>query len=319
MKKVQKPKGLLHPKNLHQGSYPLVELSATLPELKEFLFTNTFGTLTLDFSDAKAVKCLNLALLKHYYDIDFWEIPDGFLCPPIPGRADYIHYLADLLSQSNGNTLPKRARVLDIGIGANLIYAILGSRIYNWDFVGSEINPLALDSASEILRKNGGIKEKIKLRFQPNQEKILSGIILSEEFFDLTLCNPPFHDSAESARNANLRKINGLKANKRSVLKPDFNFGGQDEELWTSGGEIEFIRKMIIESSAFKNQVFWFTCLVSKAENLPVVQKLLENSGCTSFKQIPMSQGNKLCRFIAWTYLNQKQQDSWKKYRWDLK
>ena len=132
----------------------------------------------------------------------------------------------------------------------------------------------------------------------------------------MILCNPPFHDSAESANESNLRKLNGLKRNKRSDLKPKLNFGGQDEELWTSGGEIEFIRKMIFESMNFKNQVFWFTCLISKAENLPVLLKLLENSGCTFFKLIPMSQGNKLSRFIAWTFLNQKQQDSWKKYRW---
>jgi 23S rRNA (adenine1618-N6)-methyltransferase len=316
MKKFQKTKGLLHPRNLHQGNYPLEELSITLPELKGFLFTNDYGTLTLDFSNAKAVKCINQALLKQYYEINYWDIPEGFLCPPIPGRADYIHYLADLLSQSNGNKLPKRVQILDIGTGANLIYPILGSKIYNWDFIGSEINPLALEVASEILRKNLSLQEKIKLRYQANPENIFEGIIQSEEFFDLCLCNPPFHDSAESARNSNLKKLNGLIGNKRAVLKQELNFGGQAEELWTAGGEIEFIRRMIFESIKFKNQIYWFTCLVSKAENMHVLQKQLENSACTSSKVIPMSQGNKQSRFITWTFLNQKQQESWKKYRW---
>jgi 23S rRNA (adenine1618-N6)-methyltransferase len=31
---------------------------------------------------------------------------NNYLCPPIPGRADYIHYIADLLASNNG-IIPK--------------------------------------------------------------------------------------------------------------------------------------------------------------------------------------------------------------------
>jgi 23S rRNA (adenine1618-N6)-methyltransferase len=39
--------------------------------------------------------------------------------PPIPGRADYIHQIADLLATCNKKVVPTGAdiRILDIGVG----------------------------------------------------------------------------------------------------------------------------------------------------------------------------------------------------------
>ncbi len=306
----------LHPRNLHQGRYDLEALSLTLPELKGFIFTNEFGNQTLDFSNPEAVKALNRALLTHYYQVGFWDIPDGFLCPPIPGRADYIHYLADLLAQSKGGKLPKgdKIRVLDIGTGANLIYPIIGKVSYGWQFVGSELNPKALESAQHILSQNPGLAAGIELRHQPDSGNIFSGILLPEEFFDLTLCNPPFHESAAAALEGSQRKVRNLSG--KSSKEPKLNFGGQASELWTEGGELEFIRKMIRESLNFKSQVFWFSTLVSKEINLKPISELLQKVGVSQQKTIGMAQGNKQSRFVAWTFLNPRQQEAWKKYRW---
>ena len=313
---IVKIENKLHPRNLHQGRYDLEALSETLPELKSFLFTNDYGNLTLDFANPKAVKSLNQALLKHFYQVDFWDIPDGFLCPPIPGRADYIHHLADLLAQSNGGRSPKSAKinVLDIGTGANLIYPILGNSIYDWNFVGSELNPKAIKSAEQILVKNPQFQGKIELRPQPDSSKIFSNIIQPEEFFDLTLCNPPFHESAQAAQQGSQRKVRNLTG--KPVAKAELNFGGQAAELWTEGGELAFIRKMIAESLLFKNQVFWFTTLVSKSEHLKSIQIELQKVGVAEQKIIEMAQGNKKSRLVAWTFLTEKQQASWKTYRW---
>ncbi|MBC6365721.1 23S rRNA (adenine(1618)-N(6))-methyltransferase RlmF [Algoriphagus sp. AK58] len=306
----------LHPRNLHQGRYDLEALSETLPELKSFLFTNEYGNLTLDFANPKAVKALNQALLKHFYQVAFWDIPDGFLCPPIPGRADYIYHLADLLAQSNGGRSPKSAKinVLDIGTGANLIYPILGNAIYDWSFVGSELSPKAIESAKQILAKNPLFQGKIELRPQPDSSRIFFNIIQSEEFFDLTLCNPPFHESAHAAQEGSQRKVRNLTG--KPVAKAELNFGGQAAELWTEGGELVFIRKMIAESLHFKNHVFWFTTLVSKSENLKPIQNQLQKVGVTDQKVIEMAQGNKKSRLVAWTFLTEKQQAAWKTYRW---
>ncbi|MCV6022274.1 RlmF-related methyltransferase, partial [Escherichia coli] len=67
------------------------------PALESFVIKNPKGEDSINFSDPNAVKILNKALLTAYYDIDFWDIPEHYLCPPIPGRADYIHRVAELL------------------------------------------------------------------------------------------------------------------------------------------------------------------------------------------------------------------------------
>lgn len=301
MKKQESPK--LHPRNIHQGRYDLEALSEKLPELKEFVFINPYGNQSLDFSNPRAVKTLNAALLKAHYQVEYWDIPSGFLCPPIPGRADYIHYLADLLGHSHGGKIPSGpgVRVLDVGTGANLIYPILGSSIYGWSFVGSESNPKATQAALQILEKNPALRLKVELRRQPDSSAIFSKIIQSGEFFDLTLCNPPFHESAEAAQEGSRRKVKNLSG--KYVDKAALNFGGQAAELWTPGGELSFIRKMIEESRQFKDQVFWFTSLVSKAENLKPIQKHLLHLEVSSHQIVEMAQGNKKSRFVAWTYL----------------
>ena len=314
MKKKDSPK--LHPRNIHQGRYELDQLMEVEEKLREYVFINPFGNQSIDFSDPLAVKALNSALLKKYYQIDFWDIPEGFLCPPIPGRADYIHYLADLLGEKNAGKIPTGSKIkaLDIGTGANLIYPLIGSSVFGWSFVGSELNPLALDVAQEILDKNKRLLQLFELRRQESSEKIFRGIIQKGEFFDLTLCNPPFHESEEAAQEGSLRKVRNLTGSSYSQAK--LNFGGQAAELWTKGGELAFIQNMIRESVAFRSQVFWFTTLVSKSENLPQILKSLSQVGIREQKIKEMAQGNKISRFVAWTFLDSNQQKAWATYRW---
>ena len=84
-----------------------------------------------------------------------WEIPKGYLCPPIPGRADYIHHISDLLASSNNGIIPKdKVRGLDVGVGANCIYPIIGSSIYDWNFVGSDIEIESINSVENIINSN---------------------------------------------------------------------------------------------------------------------------------------------------------------------
>jgi 23S rRNA (adenine1618-N6)-methyltransferase len=127
------------------------------------------------------------------------------------------------------------------------------------------------------------------------------------------MCNPPFHSSLEEALSGNKRKIKGLKHNqiKRSGKQQAFpsnkhtaklNFGGQNNELWCSGGELRFVSDMIKESATVKTQVGLFTCLVSKSANLQALIEQLEKIQATYIKQVAMHQGNKTSRFIAWSF-----------------
>ena len=301
----------LHPRNFHNNRYDFKELIKTKPELKEFVKPNKYGDISIDFSNPQAVIFLNKALLEHFYSIKNYIIPDGYLCPPIPGRADYIHHIADLLAISNNGIIPKGKAVkgLDVGIGANGIYAIIGSSVYDWDFVGSDIEIESIKSVENIVNSNESLKGKIECRLQTNPENIFTGIINKDDFFDFTLCNPPFHKSLKDAMEGNKRKVQNLT--KEKTAKNALNFGGKNNELWCKGGEITFIKNMIKESLEFKNNSLWFTTLVSKKENLPFIYKALEDIKAVEIKTIDMSQGQKITRIVAWTFLNKEEQKSW--------
>ncbi|TDN64801.1 23S rRNA (adenine(1618)-N(6))-methyltransferase RlmF [Scandinavium goeteborgense] len=296
--KAQKPG--LHPRNRHHDRYDLPALCKDTPALAAFIVSNPAGEQTINFADPDAVKTLNQALLAHFYQVKAWNIPEGFLCPPVPGRADYMHHLADLLTEANGS-LPQNASVLDIGTGANLIYPLIGSHEYGWRFTGTEVSAEALTAAQAIIDANPGMSRQIRLRRQKDEHAILAGMIHKNEFFEAMVCNPPFHDSAESAREGNERKRRNLGQQKHDTL----NFGGQNQELWCEGGEVAFIRKMIAESREYGRQVMWFTSLVSRGDNLPMLYSALTEAGAVKVVKKEMAQGQKQSRFIAWTFLDE--------------
>jgi 23S rRNA (adenine1618-N6)-methyltransferase len=278
MSKVKKPieKKPLHIRNKNRERYDLQALNIAIPDLKAHVKPNLHGEDTVDFSNPIAVKLLNKALLSHYYGIKNWNFPDENLCPPIPGRADYIHYVADLLAESNFGLIPKGEKIkgLDIGVGANCIYPIIGVIEYDWRFIGSDIDPISIESAEQIAAANTSLKDKIECRLQENPSDALYGILNREDEIDFTVCNPPFHASAEEAAQGTLRKIKNLTGKKDK--NPELNFAGISTELICDGGELKFITNLIRESKKFGKNCFWFTTLVSKKSNLTAIYKALK-------------------------------------------
>ncbi|MEZ8426732.1 23S rRNA (adenine(1618)-N(6))-methyltransferase RlmF [Vibrio cyclitrophicus] len=332
---AEKPQGGLHPRNQHTGRYDFDLLVAALPELKEHLIKNPVGEDTVNFSDPLAVKLLNKALLAHHYGVKHWDIPAGYLCPPIPGRADYIHRVADLLN-SDGQGEPYNhasVKALDIGVGANCIYPIIGATEYKWRCTGTDVDPVSVKTANFIAESNANLKGKIRTRLQADSESIFKGVIKDNERYDVTICNPPFHSSLEEAEKGSQRKLDNLAANrakkagqsfkpetnKKSVKldkstkqeKPTLNFGGQKSELWCPGGEAAFIMKMARESQLFATQVLWFTTLISKKDNIDMVRSELGKLRAKQVKVVEMSQGQKVSRFIAWTFMDDEQRQEW--------
>ncbi len=307
----------LHPRNRHRDRYDFPALISTHPALKPFVSENKWGDESVDFADPDAVKTLNQALLRHYYGIAHWDIPAGYLCPPIPGRSDYIHYLADLLAQSNNGVIPgdKRVAVLDIGIGANCIYPIIGLKEYGWRFTGSEIDPVSLNAAKMIIAMNPTLKNSVRLRQQKRPDAILEGIISVTDIFDAVICNPPFHGSAEEALASTRRKLHKLGKADLSD-NPVQNFGGKNNELWCEGGELTFVSMMARESVSKAGNCLWFTSLISKSTTLPPLYELLEGLGAADIRTINMAQGQKISRMIAWTFQNPQQQAEWAAKRW---
>jgi 23S rRNA (adenine1618-N6)-methyltransferase len=289
----------LHPRNPHQGRYNLAQLSLGHAPLQSHLVLTPAGEQSINFSDPVAVQALNAALLKHYYQINYWQLPPGYLCPPIPGRADYMHYAADLLADSNGVPTGKQINLLDIGCGANLIYPIIANRSYGWRCVGTDIDALALKAAQLIIDSNSQLNGQISLRRQTDSSKLFHGIIKAGEYFQLTVCNPPFYGSAAEAAAANQRKRNNLKLADSPQQR---NFAGQQHELWCPGGELAFIQKMITESVDFASQVGWFTSLVSQQSHLKVLDAAAHQAGAVAVKQLKMQQGQKSSHLLAWRF-----------------
>jgi 23S rRNA (adenine1618-N6)-methyltransferase len=264
------------------------------------------------------VKALNCALLKRFYGVSKWDVPAGYLCPPIPGRADYLHHLADLLGSSNGGVVPhgEEIRVLDVGVGANCIYPLIGHGEYGWSFVGSDVDSTAIASAKQIVAWNDKLQNVIEIRQQLSSKNILSGLLIGEEVFDASMCNPPFHASLAEAQAGTRRKWNNLGMGAGKTQPPNLNFGGKESELCFPGGEAGFVRLMIDESARIGTRVFWFSTLISKEATLPGVYAALKKANVFEWKTLEMSQGQKKSRVVAWTFLNEKQREEWRKRRW---
>ena len=316
MAQKENKKGL-HKRNPHNNRYDFPELIKSFPQLGDYVFENKHGDLSVDFANAQAVLNLNKALLAHFYGIKEYSIPEGYLCPPIPGRADYIHYIADLLAENTKGVVPTGSKIkgLDIGIGSNCIYPIIGNSVYGWEFVGSDIEQESIESSQNIVDSNPSLKGKVECRLQLNHDSIFTGIIKEDDRFDFTLCNPPFHKTQEAAIAGNKRKISNLT--KQVVDKASLNFGGKSNELWCKGGEVAFIKAMMRQSKKYAKNCFWFTTIVSKKGNLPYIYDVLDEIKPAEYDTIDMQHGQKISRIVIWTFLTKEEQKEWIK-NWDV-
>lgn len=307
-------KAQLHPRNIHKHGYDFATLVEIEPKLKSHIIKTPKQELSINFSDPYAVYLLNFALLKQSYKVESWQFPKGYLCPPIPGRVDYVHYLADLLKTSNRN-LPapnNKVSVLDIGTGASCIYPILGCSVYGWSFVATDIDPISIEHAESTVLHNPILHDNITCRLQTDAKHIFKGVINETDKFDLTLCNPPFHKSLEDAQAGSAQKRQNLnKGSLNKNLSDTLNFGGQNAELYCPGGELAFIRTMINESKAYAKNVLWFSCLVSKKEHVYPLTLQLKKANAKRIETIKMAQGNKISRFIAWSFHNEEEHLDW--------
>ena len=246
-------------------------------------------------------------MLLQHYKLDHYQLPIGHLCPAVPGRADYLCHVKTLLDEhspeSNDNT---SYRVLDIGAGANCIYPIIGAQLFNWQMVGADIHSDAVASAKEIVAATKGLKNNIEIRHQKDNANIFTGIIKEDEYFDVTICNPPFHTSEIEANKGTMRKLANISKDKDYAFRQELvqNFGGKANELWCNGGEALFIKRMIKQSLKHKHQVGVFTTLVSNKEHLNKLYKQLDKAKA-SHKTVVMHIGNKNSRMLAWSFEDQ--------------
>jgi len=292
----------LHPRNRHRAGYDFARLVEAYPTLAPFVGPNAYGNVSINFADPAAVKALNRALLAVDYGVAAWDVPPGYLCPPIPGRADYVHHLADLLGEGTGGVIPREpgVAILDLGVGANCIYPVIGAVEYGWRFVGTETDAVAGENARKIAVENPVLHGRVEIRRQPGPLAVLRGVVGPGERFAAAMCNPPFHASEAEAAAGNRRKQRNLSGG--TAEDAPLNFGGRRTELWCQGGELGFIRRMVAESAQFPTACGWFTVLVSKATHLGSIEQMLIDAGTNDARVLPMAQGQKQSRIVAWRF-----------------
>lgn len=295
-------KEALHPRNRFRAGYDFRRLVAIVPALAAFVAPNAYGDASIDYANPDAVRALNQALLKDAYGLR-WDVPPGYLCPAIPGRSDYLHYLADLLGTERGGAIPRgrSVAVLDIGTGASCVYPLIGASEYGWRFVGTEVDPVAVRWARRLVAAQPLLTGLIECRLQSSPLELFTGVVTPGEMFDLSMCNPPFHASPEEAAEGNRRKRRHLGGRKDTSAL--LNFGGTAGELWCPGGELAFVQRLIAGSAARPRACRWFTTLVSKSEHLPRLRHALIQVHAADVRIIDMAHGQKKGRILAWTFM----------------
>lgn len=281
----------MHPDNPYAKGYQFEALEQIVPELKAYRHVTPSGKFSLNFAHPEVVFLLNKALLKRDYDITHWDLPQGYLCPAVPGRLDYLLYLNDFMNKK------ETIQVFDLGFGSSCIYGILAERHFGWNVTGSDIDEITYDNALNIVHKNGLF---LNLRLQPNRTSYFKQVIKQDDYFDISICNPPFFESMEQAFTKGSRKWK-LVGKDRYNTKT-LNFGGKKNELTAPEGEKGFIIGMMSESVQFKNQVGLFTTLISNQSTVEVAKNTLEQIGASEVHLIEMNQGQKKSRFIAWKF-----------------
>ncbi|XP_021286006.1 methyltransferase-like protein 16 homolog [Herrania umbratica] len=326
-RKEERPK--IHPRNKYSDNQPDFSLLASLyPSFKDFVFYSREGRPRIDWTDFNATRELSHVLLLHDHGLHWW-IPDGQLCPTVPNRSNYIHWIEDLLSSdiipktnSNGDNV----RGFDIGTGANCIYPLLGASLLGWSFVASDMTDVALEWAERNVKSNPHISELIEIRnarCSPNNptpeglnngesvyseegEGLLSSSIGMPASEDKSYHGPPILlDVVRDGERFDFCMCNPpfFESIEEAGLNPKTSCGGTLEEMVCPGGEKAFITRIIEDSVVLKQSFRWYTSMVGRKVNLKFLISKLREVGVTIVKTTEFVQGH-TCRWgLAWSFV----------------
>ncbi|KAL6628652.1 S-adenosyl-L-methionine dependent methyltransferase [Neocallimastix sp. 'constans'] len=185
----------MHLRNKYYNNVPdFVKLANLYPSLKKYIKYNRRSHSrvgTINFKDPRACRELTYALLWCDFNIRL-EIPLDSLCPIIPGRLDYIHWIEDLIlnkknnsnnnkddviftnenNTSHDNILDFQIKGIDIGTGASCIYPLLACRLHpKWKMEALELNERSYEYAKDNIERNN-LKSQITIRKVKNEQQI---------------------------------------------------------------------------------------------------------------------------------------------------
>lgn len=234
--------------DLVDSRYDFQQLSSKYSYLSPFYRNGTF-----QFSyDGQCA--LSKAILQDEFNIDI-GIKKGHLIPSIPSRKIYLSTINSVLVESNVQSSPIIG--LDVGTGVYAIYAVLGSKMFNWKMIGCDLDEHAIKYSKELLKRN---------RIDEQEVNVVEndGIIDGEEF-TFMCCNPPFYESkAEMLKNDEFKQD----------LRHEKVVASVNELVYEDGGEVGFIEKLVDQSVKTKKIIFYSSLIGQKKSIRPIIGKL---------------------------------------------
>jgi len=250
------------------------------PEFRKYATTGLNGKIYFDFQNQEGVRLLTTILLKKDFGLDV-HLPAGKLIPTIPLRLNYLLWIEDLFNLNYDST--KKIKGIDIGTGASCIYPLLAAKKFQWSMVGTDINKESIENANINIQKNN-LQHLIQVLEVSEWDGLLP--VALDEFYDFCMCNPPFH---------NFSNLNSSD-DETDCAK------GVTCELYTAGGEVDFVKKIIRESERLRNSLSIYTTMVGYKTSLGPLKKELKAIGACAIAEAGFYQGHTLRWGIAWTF-----------------
>lgn len=279
----------MHPRNIYNKQIDFNELSKNYPEFSKIAKVDLNGKIKLDFSDLETKFVLTKCCLMKDFLLDV-DLPKNRLCPTLPLRLNYIHFIEDILEHCG---IKENISGVDIGTGASSIYCLLTARLHkDWKMFGLEIDQENIKSSTVNVAKNQ-LNDSIKIINQDGSDKIFQKLFEfdgSQKTF--CLCNPPFYSDAEEM----------TEIKNRTGKRPKIQLEQPSHETITEGGELAFVTKILDESSQIGDKIKIYTTMFGCKRNFEKFLSLLNNKKIENFTTTRFVQGKVNRWALAWSF-----------------
>ncbi|ORX52264.1 S-adenosyl-L-methionine dependent methyltransferase [Piromyces finnis] len=251
----------MHQHNIYYNNEPdFIKLAESYSSLKKYIKFNRYSKQgSINFKDPRACRELTYALLWCDFKIRL-EIPLDTLCPVIPGRLDYIHWIEDLIfsndnkdansnDNNNHNNINANLSVtgIDIGTGASCIYPLLACKLHpEWNFEALELNERSYEYAKDNVSRNNMINQ-IKVRRVKNEQKNVFSLLLKKK--KKINCGSEWIESLFLTNNDSINNqtlYNNLL--RQAIIQPDYTFCMCNPPFYSSEEEMKQSRELKVEA-----------------------------------------------------------------------
>ncbi|CAI4228968.1 unnamed protein product [Auanema sp. JU1783] len=295
----------MHPRNPYKDNPPdFKSLAIKYPTLRKHCTLGQNGRIHINFREDEAIRALTHAIFHNDFGLNV-DLSSGCLVPRIPQKLNYLLLLEDLLQLNN---LTERVNGIDIGTGASCVYPLLGAKRFDWNFVGTDVNPHSIEIASKNVSQNS-LEQCIETQLV-EEDTFFQGVMEKhpDRVFEFSMCNPPFFEQEETYERFPVQLSPGKFCNlpdygaTTSRPPPRSSTVAKVNELETSGGEESFVLKMIEESIVYKEKISIFTSMLGKKTSLKPLMQRLHDLPDVKCKNFVLYQGRTHRWVIAWTF-----------------